>query len=444
MDVVVVGAGLSGLRAARRLVDGGATVTVLEARDRVGGRTLSVAHEGGVIDLGAQWIGPAQHRLRELAIDAGVDLFPTHTEGEKILERAAGRSTYRGAIPSVNLFALTELQLALKRTDRLMSEVSLSHPERSARAAEWDALTVEGWARAHIRQTAVRELIEVAVRTIFGAEPGELSMLHFLFYLNSGGGLLNLAEVEGGAQQARFVQGAQRFSTWLADALGDAVVTGAPVRAVEHGPDGVVVTSDRGRFRARYAIFAIPPALASRVAWSPALPAARDQLTQRYPMGATTKCFAFYDQPFWRRAGRSGEAVSSLGPLTVTFDNSQRDGPPWILLGFLVGKHARHWATRPADERRRAVTAHLAHLHGPEAARPVRYIEHCWADEEWTRGCPVGVATPGTWTQLGSALRQPVGPLHWAGTETAREWNGYLEGALCAGDRAAREVLERD
>lgn len=440
---MVVGAGLSGLRAARRLVDGGASVTVVEARDRVGGRTESVCYDGGVVDLGGQWIGPTQQRLRSLAVEAGVDLFPTHTDGLKVLERARGLSTYKAAIPSLGLLPLAELHVTLKRADRLMGQVSLSHPERAAHAADWDLTTLESWKRAHVRQGSVREMLDVAVRTIFGAEPGELSMLHFLFYLNSGGGLLSLAETEDGAQQARFAQGAQTFSTFLASGLGDAVVTGAPVRAVEHADDGVVVRTDVGDFRGRYAVFAIPPMLAGRIDWSPGLPADRDQLTQRYPMGATTKCFAFYDEPFWRRAGRSGEAVSSLGPLTVTFDNSYRDGPPWMLLGFLVGQPARYWAGRPAEERKRAVLAHLVRLHGPEAAHPTRYVERCWADEPWTRGCPVGVATPGTWTQLGHALRAPIGPLHWAGTETAREWNGYLEGALEAGDRAAREVLER-
>ena len=443
VDVVVVGAGLSGLRAARRLVDGGASVTVVEARDRVGGRTWTHPHEGGVVDLGAQWAGPAQHRLRKLAADAGCDLFPTFHQGEKVLERAAGLSTYRGSIPSLGLLSLVELQWTLHRAGRLMSEVSLSHPEQSPNAAEWDATTLETWSRENLRSEGVREVLAVAVRTIFGAEPAELSLLHFLFYLNSGGGLLALSEIENGAQQDRFVQGAQSLSQWLADGLGDVVVTEAPARSVEHGPDGVVVRTDRGNFRGRHAIFALPPALAGRIDWSPALPADRDQLTQRYPMGATTKVFAFYDRPFWRDRGRSGEAVSSLGPLTVTFDNSQRDGGPWCLLGFLVGAPARHWASRPADERKRAVLAHLVRLHGAEAAEPTHYVEQCWADEPWTRGCPVGNATPGTWTQLGPALRRPVGPIHWAGTETAREWNGYLEGALEAGDRAAREVLER-
>ncbi len=442
-DVVVVGAGLSGLRAAKVLQDAGRRVTVVEARDRVGGRTLSTEWGGRTFDLGGQWVGPSQRRLRKLARDLGVELFPTWSTGTKVLEREAGLSTYESEIPSVGLLGLLELQGALRKAERLMTQVPLDHPERAREAHGWDHTTLESWKREHIRSKSVGELLDAAVRIIFGAEPGELSLLHFLFYLNSGGGLLSLSEIEGGAQQWRFVQGAQALSKRLADAL-DELVLAAPVRAIRQDADGVRVETDRGAFRGDRAIVAIPPALCDRVEFEPGLPAHRAQLCQRYPMGATTKVFVTYERPFWREAGRSGEAVSSLGPLSATFDNSAHDGPPWMLVGFLVGAAGRALCARPADERRRAVLAHLVRLHGPRAAEPLAYVEQDWSAEEWTRGCPVGSATPGTWTQLGHALRAPVGRVHWAGTETAREWNGYLEGALEAGDRAAREILAGD
>ncbi len=441
-DVVVVGAGLSGLRAATRLAEGGASVRVVEARDRVGGRTLTREVGGKAIDLGGQWIGPGQARLAALAEQLGVQTFPTETRGIKVLERASGVSTYKGAIPSVSPLALAELQLLLRRTDRMMTRVPLAHPERAAKALEWDACTLETW-KQRIRSSAVRDLVDVSARAIFGAEPRELSFLHFLFYLHAGGGLLSLAETEEGAQQDRFVQGAQSFSKGLAAPLGEALTLEAPVRRVVQSEAGVVVHTDQGPFSGRYAILALPPTLAGRIDYEPLLPAARDQLTQRYAMGATTKVFVFYERPFWRDAGRSGEAVSSLGPLSFTFDNSVQGEPPHHLLGFMVGETARYWAEQPQAERERAIIAQLERLFGPEAAGHTQIIEHCWAQERWTRGCPVGAPSPGTWTQLGGALRAPCGRLHWAGTETAREWNGYLEGALEAGDRAAREVLER-
>ena len=218
-------------------------------------------------------------------------------------------------------------------------------------------------------------------------------------------------------------------------------MTSAPVRQIAQDADGVTVRGDGGAVRARRVIVAVPPALAGRIDYTPALPPARDALTQRMPMGSTTKLFAFYDAPFWRSDGRSGESVSSRGPLSFTFDNSAPDGPPYCLLGFAVGAAARALSTQPQAERRRAVVAHLVRLFGPRAGDPIDFVEQDWSAEPWTRGCPVGALGPGGWTQFGDALRRPVGRLHWAGTETARVWTGYLEGALEAGDRAAREAL---
>ena len=118
------------------------------------------------------------------------------------------------------------------------------------------------------------------------------------------------------------------------------------------------------------AVLAIPPALAGRIDYAPALPALRDQLTQRTPMGAVIKCHAVYDEPFWRRDGLTGQAGSDAGPAKVIFDNSPPDGSPGVLLAFLEGAHARELGTWPAEQRRGAVLGTLARLFGPRAATP--------------------------------------------------------------------------
>jgi monoamine oxidase len=283
-------------------------------------------------------------------------------------------------------------------------------------------------------------VLDVAVRSVFGAEPSEISLLHFLFYLHSGGGLMRLVGIQGGAQQDRFVAGAQVVADRLAAGLGERVVLGAPVRAVAHGPEGVRIAADGRVWEARRAIVAIPPALAGRIAWEPPLPAARDQLTQRVPMGATMKCHALYERSFWHDAGFSGEAVSDGSPVSAVFDNTSHDGAEPALLAFVVGRPARDWSGRDAAERRAAVLTDLARFFGPAAASPIAYVEKDWSVDPWAGGCPVGVMAPGTLSTLGPALRTPVGRLHWAGTETALEWNGYMEGAVASGERAAREV----
>ena len=183
------------------------------------------------------------------------------------------------------------------------------------------------------------------------------------------------------------------------------------------------------------------PALCGRIAYDPPLPGARDQLTQRVPQGSVIKCMAVYDRPFWRDDGLSGEATSDVGPAKLTFDNTPPSGAPGVLVGFLEGARAREYGRLRAAERREAIVAGFARVFGARAARPERFIERAWADEEWTRGCYGGYMPPGAWTQFGPALRAPIGPIHWAGAETATVWNGYMDGAVQSGQRAASEVL---
>jgi monoamine oxidase len=131
--------------------------------------------------------------------------------------------------------------------------------------------------------------MDAAVRTIFGAEARELSALYFLMYLNAGGGLLHLSGTRGGAQQDRFVAGAQSISLALAEELGDAVHLGMPVRKLVQSREGIDAVSDGKIVRGRYGIVAVPPPLAGRIEYEPMVSVSRDQLTQRFAMGATVK-----------------------------------------------------------------------------------------------------------------------------------------------------------
>ncbi|MFT3764596.1 MAG: flavin monoamine oxidase family protein [Minicystis sp.] len=443
VDVVVVGAGIAGLYAARELAQKGASVAVIEARDRVGGRTWSEQIAGITFDRGGQWIGPGQKRMVALARELGCATFPTWAKGKKTLDVAGKLSTYDGTIPNLSPANLLVLQYGLSRAESMRKRIPKDHPWLAAGASDLDATTLAAWQRRNIPSKTVRDVFDVAVRVIFGAESAELSLLYFLHYANSGEGLMNLVEIENGAQQDRFVRGAQSVSLRLAEGLGDRVVLGAPARRISQDAEGVTVHTDKGEYRGRYLICAVPPNLAFRIDWSPALPASRDALMQRMAMGATMKCAAIYEKPFWRDRGLSGEVASTSGPMTVVFDNSPADGSRGALLGFVVGGPARALGARPAAERRRAVLDTFARYFGREAGDPIEYVEQDWSGEIWTRGCPTGTMSPGTMTLFGPALRAPVGRIHWAGTETATEYCGFMEGAVQSGERAAREVSLR-
>jgi monoamine oxidase len=441
-DVIVVGAGLAGLRAARKLQDGGARVTVLEARDRVGGRTWTdtLGDAGGLFDFGAQWMGSHQPRMTALVEELGLRTEPMFEEGRKILDLRGRVSTYKGTIPHIAPWKLIRMQLGIWKIDRMCRTIPIDAPWTAPKAAEWDSQTVEGWAKRNMRSRDVVKLVNAAARVIFGSDLGDLSLLHFLFYAQSAGGLMTLIETHGGNQDSRIVGGAQQVSTGLAAGL-DELVLDAPVRAIDQGGDGVEVTTDRGVFGARRIVVAMPLPLIDRIAFTPKLPHLRDQLTQRVGMGATIKCFALYDRPFWRDRGFCGEAVSTEGPVGVCFDDVRTAAGQPCLLGFVVGRPARGWGDRPAEERKQLVLRHLARWYGDEALSPTSYHEADWADEPYSGGAPIATFPPGTLSSFGPALRAPVGRVHWAGTETARQFTGFMEGAVESGDRVAEEVL---
>lgn len=475
-DVAIVGAGLAGLVAARRLAAAGLRPLVVEARERVGGRLLNEEiGDGKVVEVGGQWIGPTQERIAALADELGVGTFPTHDAGRHLIEMRGRIASYEGPITDARLglvrdlakaipaTALADFEVARARLDRMARQVPLEEPWMAPKAAEWDGQTVATWVRRNTRTEAARSLFELATEAVWAAEPADVSLLHLLFYTRSGSGFNSLVGTDGGAQQDRFHGGSQVLALRMAEQLGDGRLRlGAPVREIAHDEEGVTVHAYRvvhpigeevdtaqdemGDKRlvvsARRAIVAIPPTLAGRIAYDPPLPAQRDQLTQRMPQGTVVKTMAIYERPFWRDDGLSGQAVSDAGPARVVFDNSPPDGSPGVLLGFLEGRLARQWGARPADERREAILAGHARLFGERAARPERFVERVWAEEEWTRGCYGCLMTTGGWTEYGRALRAPIGPLHWAGAETATVWNGYMDGAVQSGERAAAEVLD--
>lgn len=446
VDVIVVGAGLAGLSAATALVAEGRSVAVLEARDRVGGRTLNGAlSDGQWVELGGQWIGPTQDRMYALAAELGLEVIPTYNTGKTVI-RLGGRSSTmgekKGAIPRLNPFALADLAQGLGRFTALANRIPLDAPWEAPDAERLDGETFRTWIRRNLRTPSGRAYFQIACEALFSADPDDLSVLHAAFYMKSGQDIETLMAVDRGAQQDRIRGGSVLVAERLAAALGDAVRTGAPVRGIMQTADGVSVTlRDGGVVTGSRVIVAVPPTLAGRIEYSPALSSWRDQLVQRLPAGTVIKAYCVYETPFWREQGFNGQVGSDEGPVKVVFDNTPPGYDRGILLGFFEGDDGRAYARRTPEERRDAMVRNLVTYFGEGARHPVEYLEQDWAAEEFSRGCYGAHFTTGTWTAFGPALREPVGRIHWAGTECSPVWNGYMEGAVRSGEATAAEVV---
>ena len=455
-DVVVVGAGFAGLTAARNIRAAGRSVIVVEARNRVGGRVWNHDLGGGhVSERGGTFVGPTQDRLMALASALGVGTFPTFDDGNNVYVNGSNRMTYSdtgplgSAPPDPTIAAETAATIA--QLDQMSTTVPVDAPWEAPNAASWETYTLERWVKENSASPNFQLLIPLATRPIFGAEPRELSLLFTLFYIASSGDEKNPGTFErnfdtrGGAQQSRFLGGSQLIALKIAQQLGSRVVLSSPVRRISQGSGGVTVYSDRVTVKAKQAIVAVPPALAARIDFEPILPFQRDQLTQRYGNGTLTKVGVMYDTPFWRADGLNGSAVDTGGPVSATFDDSPPDATPGkgpgVIFGFIGGDNARSYAAMSPAARKSAVLNQFSNFFGSQAQNAKDFFETSWCGEQWTRGCPVGIPSNGTLLAYGPWIKQPIGRIHWAGTETANYWNGYMDGAVRSGERAATEVL---
>lgn len=439
-DVVLVGAGLSGLYAARTVLAAGRSVLVIEARERVGGRTENYPiGEGVALDLGGSWTGPGQDRLKALAADLGIGTFVQHATGrnvflasnERIETPGAGHRDYSGIVPG------DVLESAVSLIDRLGRELDPSAPWAHPRAAEWDAQTAETWLVANV-DPKVKVLLDHVIEGYLSV-PGEIPMLHLLWYTAANGGMSGLMGIHGPPHDEEiFAGGSYRLASGMAAALGDRVVCGKRVNRISQDGGRVTVSGAGFSVTASAAIVALPPVLAGRLEYAPALPALRDHLTARYPVRSKIKAHAVYDVPFWRDRGLSGSGTSAS---MVTFDASPQGGSPGILSCLIGVRESRRLWELSAGERRSVILSEYSRFFGSKALEPREFVERYWAAEEFSRGC-VSVAVPGAWTAYGSAMRSPVGRIHWAGAESATEFPGNMEGALQAGERAASEVLD--
>lgn len=447
-DVVVVGAGLAGLRAATRLQEAGLSVHVLEARERVGGKTWTITTHDTTVDIGGQWIGPTQDRVLSLVQDLGLELFESSIDFP--LDRSGDYTVVLDGVPHrapgfgiddlaglpIRPDTLQQWRDALVELTRLAATVPCESPWLTPWARRWDSMTLEHWMEQQMSDPLARALFVCTTLNELAASPVDISVLSMMHQLA-------MCPLSESSERWRIVGGAQQMSERLARQLGDAVHLADPVIAIDWLADDVIVYTDLdGEYRAKRVVVALPPNLAGRLDYYPVLPVARESLTSRFPVGHVIKAQAVYDRPFWRDNGMNGYAlIPDPEYISIVEDNSTPQAPTGVLVGFSFTDAAAELADMPQAERRAQVLREFAAVFGPDALHPLDYVEGIWSLEQWSLGAWQCMPTPGAWTSYGTAWRASVGPIHWAAAYYADRWYGYFDGALRSGEDAATAVI---
>lgn len=442
-QVIIVGGGFSGIAAAKKLYESGVSFQVLEAQERLGGRVFTkTISEGLYLDFGGQWIGPTQDRMYELCEEYEIDYFETYNQGKNILDLRGKIKTYSGVIPKIDLLSLINLDWLIRKMERLGRQIDLNSPWSHPKAGEFDSQSLADFLKKNSKTEACFQVIRLGCETIFACELHELSLLHALFYIKSGSSLDSLINIKNGAQQHRIKGGMQTIVNRIAKDFPEHISFNCPVQKIEKTDSEILVICDIASYSCKKVIFAVPPPLLSEIKILPELSQDKKTLLKNYPMGQVGKCFMIYKNPFWRKLGFSGQAISDENsPFQTLFDCSPLDGNYGILMGFAIGNRAKTYFTLSKENRESRMRSLLVSYYGEEASASIRYEDFTMTDEPWSKGCYAALMPRGAWTIFQDSYRKSEDPFYFAGTEAATKWHGYIEGAVLAGEVAANEAL---
>ncbi|GAB5078342.1 flavin monoamine oxidase family protein [Arthrobacter sp. AD-310] len=447
-DVVVVGAGPSGLTAARELKKAGLTVAVLEARDRVGGRTWTDTVDGAMLEIGGQWVSPDQTALLDLLQELNLETYPRYRQGDSVYIGSDGIPVrYTGDTFPVDPATAVEMDRLVELLDGLAAEVGATEPWAHPKARELDTVSFHHWLRQNsANEEACRNIGLFIAGGMLTKPAHSFSALQAVLMAASAGSFTNLTN-EDFILDRRVVGGMQQVSLLQAQELGDDVVLNTPVRTIHWQPDGdsghrVTVESDRATVNARFVIMAVPPNLYSRVSFNPPLPRRQHQMHQHQSLGLVIKVHAVYSTPFWRNKGLSGTGFGADALVQEVYDNTNHGDARGTLVGFVSDEKADAVFELSAEDRKKAILASIAGFLGDEALVPEVYYESDWGSEEWTRGAYAASYDLGGLHRYGKDQLAPVGPIYWCSSDLAAEGYQHVDGAIRMGRQTAARIAE--
>jgi len=442
-DVVIIGAGATGLTTAVRLRDAGLSVMVVEARDRVGGRLWTDEIDGQMYEIGGQWVSPDQTALIETLDELGLETYSRYREGESVYVGSDGVAhRFTGDIFPAGEHTESEIQRLIGILDGLVAETDPAAPWEHPRASEFDRISFRSWLEQESDDAEARDNVALFIADAMLTKPAHaFSLLQALLMAASAGSFSNLVDADF-ILDRRVVGGLQQVPLRLAAALDEGDVRlGQRVHTIRWSDGGATVVTDDFTVSARRVVVAVPPNLYSRIDFDPPLSRLRHQLQQHQSLGLVIKVHATYERPFWRDAGLSGTAFSPYQLVHEAYDNTNFGEGRGTLVGFVSDEKADRVLALGAEERRATLLASLATYFGPEAVTPVVYYESDWAADEWTQGAYAASFDLGGLTRFGAAQLVPVGPIRFGSSDLAGHGYQHVDGAIRVGRRLASEIL---
>ncbi|MEL7332844.1 MAG: NAD(P)/FAD-dependent oxidoreductase [Cyanobacteria bacterium J06560_2] len=435
---MIVGAGLSGLYAARLLQKAGLSVAVLEARDRVGGRAFSERLANGkVVDFGAQWITPEQKRIWALTEELGLTKVETNTRGKAIVQVRGELRRLSGSVPPLSWLGLLDAWRLGWRIEHLAKQVSVSAPWEHPQATQLDSVSFDAWLKQNSMSGEGYDYWTHVVTGGMCAATNRFSPLEVIHQIASMGGLSALEN----ADTHIIEQGAQSIANLLAEALEESVCLNSEVRSLQLAGQAVRATTAAGDFYGKHVILALPPQLISKISVAPALIKSEKQENRDWVLGKVIKNVVVYDNAWWRLDGFSGIADTPAEPIDFMADSSAEDSDSGVLVAFASGPNAIQMSELDDGTRKSIVLSHVQKILGKSSAEPTHFSSTDWSAEPYSCGGYASRRPVGSWTEYRSFLTDFNSPVHLAGTETAEVWRSYMEGALQSAERASEEIL---